>query len=42
MGHQDNVRAQHPVAKGGRAFAAKPIVADLGDLIDQVRVEIDS
>ncbi len=38
---QDDVRAAQALAERGRAFAAKPLVADLGNLVDQVDVEID-
>jgi len=38
---QDDVGAGHALAEGGGAFAAKPLVADLGDLVDQVNLEID-
>src|SRR5207249_3868753 len=31
----------HAVAKRGGAFLAKPLVADLGDLVNQVDVELD-
>jgi len=41
MGDEDDVGALHPLAKGQRAFATKPLVASLGDLVDQVGVEID-
>ena len=41
MRDQDDVGALHPVAKRGGAFAAKPVVADLRHLIDQVHLELD-
>src|SRR5712691_10189231 len=37
---QDGVGAQHAVAEGFGAFAAKALVADLGYLVDQVDVEV--
>src|SRR5712691_8821841 len=38
---QDDIRAAQALAKCGRIMAAKPFVADLGDFVDQVDVEVD-
>ena len=40
--HQDDVRPLHAFAKRGRTFAAKPLVADFRNLVDQINIEIDS
>src|SRR5205807_5144740 len=41
VGYQNDVGMLHAVAKRGGAFLAKPLVADLGDLVNQVDVELD-
>src|SRR5437764_8196776 len=41
VGDQDNVGATHPLAKRRGASMPEPLVADLGDLVDQVHVEVD-
>src|SRR6185437_222945 len=39
--HEDDVGTQHALAKGVGAFAPKPLVADLGHLVDQIDVKVD-
>src|SRR5207245_8386592 len=41
MRRQDDVGTTQTLAKRGRAAAAEPIVADLGDLVDQIDVKVD-
>src|ERR1041385_3893861 len=41
MRDQDDIGAAHPFAKCCRAFATEPLVADLGDLVNQVHIEVD-
>ena len=41
MRHQDNVGTLHTVVESGGAFLPKPLVADLGYLVDQIGLELD-
>jgi hypothetical protein len=41
MRRQDDIRAAQALAKRSRATPPKPLVADLGNLVDQINVEVD-
>ena len=42
VGHEDDVGAKHALAERIDAFPAEALIADLGHLVDQIDVEIDS
>src|SRR5579864_5035751 len=42
MGDEDDVGIPRALAKRRGAFSPKPVVADFGNLVDQISIEIDS